>query len=89
MLITERDANTMTGFIKLLWFSLTVVKLNWNVYSAKLTNRMNSIENYLHSSTGHFQIHIRERLKALFELMLRIRRRDFTSVNSILADKLE
>lgn len=32
--------------------------MNWNVYSAKL-NRMNSIENTLHSSTGHFQINIR------------------------------
>lgn len=52
MVITERDANTMTDFNKLLWFSLDV-GLNWNVYSAKL-NRMNSIENTLHSSTGHF-----------------------------------
>lgn len=35
MLITERDANTMTDFKKLLWFSWAV-GLNWNVYSAKL-----------------------------------------------------
>lgn len=36
---------------------------NWNVYSAKLKkkNRMNSIENILHSSTGHFQMKIRVR----------------------------
>lgn len=59
MLITERDADTVTDFKKLL-FSLAVVGLNWNVYSAKL-NRMNSIENKLHSSTGHFKINIRGR----------------------------
>lgn len=60
MLITERDADTVTDLKKLLWFSLAVVGLNWNVYSAKL-NRMNSIENKLHSSTGHFKINIRGR----------------------------
>lgn len=56
MLITERDADTMTGFKKLLWFSLAVVGLIWNVYSAKLT--MNSTENTLNSSTGHFKTNI-------------------------------
>lgn len=35
------------------------VGLYWNVYSAKLTNRMNSIENTLHSSTFKIK-HTRE-----------------------------
>lgn len=58
MLITERDANKNGTDLKSCGFHQLVgggVEFNWNVYSAKL-NRMNSIENTLHSSTGHFKI---------------------------------
>lgn len=66
------------------------VGLNWNVYSEKLTNRMNSIENTLHSSTGHTQIKTdgregseEEVLKAFLEQMLRIRHLEVDGILSI------
>lgn len=45
---------TKTGLKKKKHLELSLAELDWNVYSAKL-NRMNSIENTLHSSTGHLQ----------------------------------
>lgn len=56
MLLIDKNAKT-DRFPKLWWFFISWwgdVGFNWNVYSVKL-HRMNSIENTLHSSTGHFK----------------------------------